>query len=193
MRHRTLITCPWLLLFAGLALGQIPQDDSSDWRGHRVDCLSAPSDQLGQVSLILIACLEEAELRLNNVMEPGPPPGDEFDIALIKLHRQLSRKAATALRQGIRTLVREGSEEDRVALTKFESDVVEAMVLEEAGLTIRAVRAAPQDKGSKDKGKEVQDSIKKIIKEVLGKPLVPEWVGKAFEVIDELVMLFVKT
>jgi hypothetical protein len=193
MRNQIITTAPWILLFAGVALGQIPPSSSGDWPSRSVDCLSTPSGQLGEVSLILIACFEEAERQLNNVMEPGPPPNEGFDIALIKLHRQVTRKTATALRQGIRTLVREGSEEDREALKKFESDVVEAMVLEEAALTIRAMQVAPQDKGSKDKGKEVQDSIKKIIKEVIGKPLVPEWVGKAFEVIDELVMLFVKT
>src|SRR3954469_15931729 len=55
MRYRTILICPALLLVAGLVLGKDPQDDSAELRGHRIDCLSTPSDQLGHVSLILIA------------------------------------------------------------------------------------------------------------------------------------------
>jgi hypothetical protein len=152
-----------------------------------------PRDQLGRVSLILISCFEETELRLNNIMQPGPAPNREIDLALITLHKQVTQKTAMDLRQAIQVLVQQGTEENRKVLAQFEADIVQAMVLTEASLVVQALRVTPGDNESKDKGKEVQESIKKIIKELVDNKFTPSYIGKSFEIIDELVRLFVKT
>ena len=191
----SMLTGFWFLVFAGIALGQIPS-------GSALDCANAPSnsagtgnpkDQLGRVSFLLFGCFEEIELQLNNIMQPGPAPNREIDIALIQLHKQVTEKTATDLRRAILVLVRGGSEENKATLAHFEADVLQSMTLIEASLINRALLAAPQEKGSQDKGKEVQESIKKIIKELVDNKFTPSYIGKSFEIIDELVRLFVKT
>jgi hypothetical protein len=193
--RNNLLTGFWFLIVAGAAFGQVLPSTA-------LDCLISPSttattgvqtDQLGRVSLILISCFEETELRLNNIMQPGLPPNREIDVALIALHKQLTQKTSMDLRQSIEVLVQQGTEENRKKLAQFEADVVQAMVLTEASLAVRALRTTPGDNETKDKGKEVQESIKKIIKELVDNKFTPSYIGKSFEIIDELVRLFVKT
>jgi hypothetical protein len=152
--------------FESVALGALPVDTE---RRPAIDCLNMPRSDPGNPSFILLACFEEVELRLNAFMRSSvsPPPFDQFDLTLVALHRRATERAVQGLRDLIQRLV-QGNENER-------------QVLAESG-----------DGDAKDKGKEVQESIKKIIEKALDTVLGKQF-SSLFEVIDELVRLFVKT
>src|SRR5262245_48777078 len=89
-----------VLWFGSTAFGAMPA--AAD-RKPTVDCLSKPSGYLGSASLTLIACFEEVELRLNDLMRSAvsPPPFDKFDLALIDLHKRATARAVRGLRDTI--------------------------------------------------------------------------------------------
>jgi hypothetical protein len=173
---------------------------ASDKKGQ-VDCFSTPKGGLGNVSFILIACFEELELRLNALMASSvnPPPFDQFDLSLIDLHKRATEKVARALRGTIERVLRQGNADDRQQLATFETNILEGLVLDEATTVIALMRVADTQPdggnkgGEKDKGKELEDEIKKIIEETLKSRFIPEWVTNAFKIIDSIVKYLVKT
>lgn len=169
----------------------------------QVDCLSPPRGSLGGVSFTLIACFEELELRLNALMEPtiSPPPFDQFDRSLIEVHKRATNKVVHILRGSIAEVLRQGTTADQHNLAVFESNISEGLVLDEVTVVIALMRVAETQPdggnkgGEKDKGKEVEDEIKKIIEETLDKAVIPlpDWVKNAFKIIDSIVKYLVKT
>jgi hypothetical protein len=178
--------------FGSVALGAVPVDTE---RRPTIDCLNTPRSDPGNPSFILLACFEEVELRLNAFMRSSvsPPPFDQFDLTLIALHRRATDRAVAGLRDLIQRLV-QGSENERQVLADFETGITEGLLLEEAAMVVGLMRASGEsgDGDAKDKGKEVQESIKKIIEKALDSVLGKQF-SSLFEVIDELVRLFVKT
>lgn len=178
--------------FESVALGALPVDTE---RRPAIDCLNMPRSDPGNPSFILLACFEEVELRLNAFMRSSvsPPPFDQFDLTLVALHRRATERAVQGLRDLIQRLV-QGNENERQVLADFETGITEGLLLEEAAMVVGLMRASGEsgDGDAKDKGKEVQESIKKIIEKALDTVLGKQF-SSLFEVIDELVRLFVKT
>ena len=160
-----------------------------------VDCLSKPSSYLGNASLTLVACFEEVELRLNDLMRSSvsSPPFEKFDLALIDLHKRATGRAVRGLKDTIQQLM-QGNEDERQLLVDFEFGITEGLLLEETAIIVGLMRVSggSGEGQEKDKGKEVQESIKKIIEKALDSVLGKQF-ASLFEVIDELVRLFVKT
>jgi hypothetical protein len=181
-----------VLSFGSTAFGAMPVAPD---RKATVDCLSKPSSYLGSASLTLIACFEEVELGLNDLMRSAvsQPPFDKFDLALIDLHKRATARAVRGLRDTIQQLV-QGNEVERQLLADFEFGITEGLLLEETGIIVGLMRVSggSGEGQEKDKGKEVQESIKKIIEKALDSVLGKQF-ASLFEVIDELVRLFVKT